>query len=81
MFLGLLAGCIQLPVTVKDNHSRFENFRKTDENPAELVKFNVFRKKPTYRIEPKQFVSGEHSLWLLVKIEGNKISIWQKKQW
>ncbi|MFQ3190098.1 MAG: hypothetical protein ACI936_001228 [Paraglaciecola sp.] len=72
MFLGILAGCIQLPVSVKGNHFRFENFRTTDKNPAELVSLMCFRKKPSYRIEPKQFVSGENSLWLLATIEGNE---------
>ena len=72
MFLGFLSACIHLPVTVKDNHFRFENFRTLDKNPVELVRLMCFRKKPTYRINTKQYVSGKHSLWLMATIEVNK---------
>lgn len=71
LVLGLLASCSQLPVVVKDNHYRFENFRTNDKDPEEFVILMCFRKKPTSWSEPKQFLSGKQNLWLRAIIKGN----------
>jgi hypothetical protein len=65
-----LIGCSQMPVVVKDNYFRFENFKRDVGQPQEYVYLMCLRKRPTYWSEPKQFLSGEHELWIKAIIRG-----------
>lgn len=64
LFIVVLVSCNQLPVMVKDNHFRFENFKRNVDQPLEIVQLMCEHKKPIAWTEPKQFLSGEQNLWI-----------------
>jgi hypothetical protein len=65
-----LLGCSVLPIKVgiKDNHFRFQNFKKEKSSTLEYIHLMCFHKKETGWIESKQYLSGEHNLWVKASI-------------
>jgi len=65
-----LVSCGVLPIKseIKVNHFRFENFKQDISYPSELIYLMCFRKRPTSWAEPKQYLSGEHKLWVEANI-------------
>jgi len=63
-------GCSILPLKteLKVDHFRFENFKRDVSYPSELVHLMCYRKKPTNWAEPKQYLGGEHELWVEANI-------------
>ena len=63
-------GCSTLPlkVEVKEDHFRFENFKRDKSSKLELIHLMCFHKKETTWSEPKQYLSGEHDLWVKADI-------------
>lgn len=64
---GLLVnGCSVLPLQtkIKENHFRFENFKRDIENDKEYVHLLCANHKPVGWTQPKQYPSGEHDLWV-----------------
>jgi len=61
-----LSGCSILPLKkeIEINHFRFENFKQDVGEPSELVYLMCFKKRPTSWAEPKQYLGGEHELWV-----------------
>ncbi|WP_206483873.1 hypothetical protein [Thalassotalea sp. G2M2-11] len=59
-------GCSVLPVKVgvKENNFRFENFKRVNGSDSEYVHLMCHQKKPTSWAQPKQYLSGEHDLWV-----------------
>lgn len=64
-----LTGCGILPfdTAIKENHFRIENFKRDVSYDLEYVFLMCSHQKPTDWQNPKQFLSGEHNLW--VKVE------------
>ena len=70
-FTGMvLAGCSILPLEreIKANHFRFENLKQDIGEPSELIYLMCFRKRPTFWTNPKQYLAGEHELWVEANI-------------
>ncbi len=63
-------GCSTLPLKaeIKENHFRFENFKRDKSSKLEYVHLMCFHKKPTTWAEPKQYLSGEHNLWVKASV-------------
>jgi hypothetical protein len=63
-------GCSVLPIKaeVKENHFRFENFKRDKGPKREFIHLMCFHKKPILWAEPKQYLSGEHNLWVKARI-------------
>lgn len=63
-------GCSTVPLEaeIKENHFRFENFRRDKNSKLEYVHLMCFRKKTTTWTEPKQYLSGEHDLWVKASV-------------
>lgn len=61
-----LLACTAVPfkASVKEDHFRFENFKRTKGTNIEYVNLMCFHKKPTTWSEPKQYLGGEHNLWV-----------------
>lgn len=68
-------GCSTLPfkTEIKDNHFRFENFKRDRSSKLEYVHLMCFHKKPVAWAEPKQYLSGEHDLWVKASISESNI--------
>lgn len=62
--------CSTLPLKteIKENHFRFENFKSDKASELEYIHLMCFRKKPTKWAEPKQYLSGEHDLWVKASV-------------
>ena len=75
-----LVSCGILPFKseIKENHFRFENFKRSVGSPVESIRLMCFRKKPARRTEPKQYLSGEHSLWVEAYVSNQSPSIGSK---
>jgi hypothetical protein len=71
-------GILPFKSEIKENHFRFENFKKEVGNPAESINLMCFRKRPTSWTEPKQYLSGEHLLWVEADIYNQSSSIGSK---
>jgi len=69
-------GCSTLPLKteIKENHFRFENFKRDNNSTLEYVHLMCFHKKPTTWAEPKQYLSGEHDLWVKASLSTRNIS-------
>ncbi|WP_426357400.1 hypothetical protein ACPUVO_15680 [Pseudocolwellia sp. HL-MZ19] len=67
--------CSTLPLKaeIKDNHFRFENFKRDNSSKLEYVHLMCFHKKPISWVEPKQYLSGEHDLWVKASISERDI--------
>ncbi|XQW86361.1 hypothetical protein ACOYR1_06450 [Thalassotalea piscium] len=65
-----LLSCCLAPIKaeVKENHFRLENFKRDKGSKVEYVHLMCFQKKPTEWAEPKQYLSGEHDLWVKASI-------------
>lgn len=50
--------------TVKDNHFRFENFKREISSTLEYVYLLCSHKKVTHWTQAKQYQSGAHDLWV-----------------
>ena len=63
-------GCSVFPIkaVVKENHFRFENFKRDQGPKKEYVYLMCYRNKVTGWAEPKQYLSGEHDLWVKAHI-------------
>jgi hypothetical protein len=63
-------GCSVFPIkaTVKENHFRFENFKRDKGPTREFIHLMCFRKKPIGWAEPTQYLGGEHDLWVKARI-------------
>lgn len=61
-----IAGCSSLLAEqkIKENHFRFENFKRNVATPFESVYLMCAAKKVTGWNNPKQYLSGEHDLWV-----------------
>jgi len=78
-FLSLfLAGCGILPfkTDIKENHFRFENFQR---DIGEYIYLMCYRQRPTRWDTPKQYLSGEHSLWIEANISDSKLLSFRKE--
>jgi hypothetical protein len=62
----LSCGVIPIKAEIKENHFRFENFSRDDSDDVEHAYLMCFHKKPTTWFEPRQYLSGEHDLWVKV---------------
>ncbi|TWX47206.1 hypothetical protein [Colwellia hornerae] len=62
--------CSNFPVKaeVKENHFRFENFKRDNSSTLEYVYLMCSHQKLTGWAEPKQYVSGFHDLWVKASI-------------
>lgn len=72
----LLGGCSILPLkaNIKENHFRFENFKRDNGPDIEYVHLMCFHKKETFWAEPKQYISGKHDLWVKASISKRGIA-------
>ncbi len=68
---GALISCSHFPVKtqVKENHFRLENFTAERGTKSEQVYLMCFHKRPTEWSAPKQYLAGEHQLWVKASIE------------
>jgi hypothetical protein len=68
-------GCGVLPIKseVKNNNFRLENFKRDKGSELEYVHLMCFQKKPTTWAQPKQYLSGEHDLWVKASISYRNI--------
>jgi hypothetical protein len=64
-----LSGCGILPIetAIKENHFRFENFKRDVSDDLEFVYLMCSHKKPISWEQAKQYESGEHNLWVMVE--------------
>ncbi|MBU3005122.1 hypothetical protein [Paraglaciecola arctica] len=64
-----LSGCGILPfeTAIKENHFRFENFKRDMDDDLEYVYLMCSHKKPIHWQQPKQYESGKHNLWVMVE--------------
>ena len=64
-----LSGCGIFPIetAIKENHFRFENFRRDVSDDLEFVYLMCSHHKPISWEHPKQYESGEHNLWVMVE--------------
>lgn len=53
---------------IKEGHFRFENFKQTKGPQQEYVHLMCYAKKPTSWAQPKQYLAGEHQLWVKADI-------------
>lgn len=76
-----LMGCSTFPLepTIKENHFRFENFKRDKGADLEYVYLMCYHKKPVSWASPKQYPSGEHNLWVKARISKRDASISQKE--
>ena len=67
--------CSTLPLKaeIKENHFRFENFKRDKSSKLEYAHLMCFHKKPISWTEPKQYLSGEHDLWVKASISERDI--------
>ena len=65
-----IISCSQLPIKteVKQDHFRIENFIAEKGTQLDLVHLMCFHKRPTEWSAAKQYVSGEHVLWVKASI-------------
>ncbi len=72
----LLTSCSILPLEkeIKKNHFRFENFKQEIGTPSEFIYLMCYLKRPTRWAEPKQYVGGEHELWVEANISTSTIN-------
>jgi hypothetical protein len=72
-----LTGCGIIPIetAIKDNHFRFENFKRDVSDDLEYVYLMCSHKKPVSWEQAKQYESGEHSLWVMVETYRRDIPI------
>jgi len=71
-----LAACSISPLEreIEVNHFRFENFKKDIRTPSELVYLMCYRKRPTSWAEPKQYLGGEHELWVEANVSASSMN-------
>jgi len=71
-----LISCSILPLEkeIKANHFRFENFRQDIKFPSELIYLMCYRKRPTDWAEPKQYLGGDHELWVEANISSSTMN-------
>ena len=76
-----LLGCSVLPIKaeIKADHFRFENFKRDKETQLEYIHLMCFHKKPTTWDEPKQYLEGEHNLWVRASIARRDIPYSQRE--
>ncbi|MEP1448724.1 MAG: hypothetical protein ABJK37_21640 [Paraglaciecola sp.] len=72
-----LTGCSLFPfeTAIKENHFRFENFKRDVGDDLEFVYLMCSHKKPIGWEQPKQYESGEHNLWVMVETYQRDIPI------
>jgi len=72
---ALLVSCSLFPIKteIQEGHFRFENFKRDKGLDREYVYLLCYRKKPSDWFEPRQYIAGEHVLW--VKAHTNKRSV------
>ncbi|PKH91431.1 hypothetical protein CXF76_11710 [Pseudoalteromonas sp. 78C3] len=76
-----LLGCSNLPIKtdIKEDHFRLENFKREQGVDLEYVHLMCFNKKPTQWAEPKQYISGEHDLWVKARVSNPDVLNSQKE--
>jgi len=74
-------GCSVFPIkaVVKDNHFRLENFKRDKGPKREFIYLMCFHKKPIRWAEPKQYLSGEHDLWVKARISKRGVPLSRKE--
>ncbi|GAA5130452.1 hypothetical protein [Thalassotalea piscium] len=67
---AITLSCSVLPIKaeIKEDHFRFENFKNVESTEIEYAHLMCFKKKPTTWSEPKQYISGEHDLWVKASV-------------
>jgi hypothetical protein len=60
-------GIFPIQTAIKEDHFRFENFRRVVSDDLEFVYLMCSHKKPIRWEQPKQYESGEHNLWVMVE--------------
>ncbi|WP_448547066.1 hypothetical protein [Thalassotalea fusca] len=70
LIAGAISGCSVLPIKseIRENYFRFENFKRDDRTNLEYINLMCYRKKPIGWAEPKQYVNGEHNLWVKASV-------------
>jgi hypothetical protein len=65
-----LISCGVLPIEsdIKVDHFRLENFKQDITSSSELVHLMCFRKRPVSWAHPKQYLGGDHKLWVEANI-------------
>lgn len=76
-----LLGCSNLPIKtdIKEDHFRLENFKREQGVDLEYVHLMCFKKRPTQWAEPKQYISGEHDLWVKASVSNPDVLNSQKE--
>ncbi|MBV1911784.1 MAG: hypothetical protein KUG78_21000 [Kangiellaceae bacterium] len=66
----ILSSCGVLPIAtdIKEDHFRLENFTKTKGQNREYVQLMCFKQRPTAWSIPRQYMAGQHSLWVKARI-------------
>jgi len=64
----LACGFLPIKTDIKEDHFRFENFKRDKGSNNEYVHLMCFAKKPTAWAQPKQYKAGEHKLWVKANI-------------
>jgi type IV secretory pathway ATPase VirB11/archaellum biosynthesis ATPase len=73
-FTSIANTTLPLKAEIKENHFRFENFKRDKSSNLEYVHLMCYQKRPTTWAEPKQYLSGEHDLWVKASISKRNIS-------
>lgn len=69
-FSFIISGCTLLPIKaqIKEEHFRFENFKRDKGRQLEYVHLMCFKNKPITWTQPKQYTVGEHELWVKARV-------------
>jgi hypothetical protein len=64
-----LSGCGIFPIetAIKENHFRFENFKRDVSDDLEYVYLMCSHEKPIGWEQAKQYESGQHDLWVMIE--------------
>lgn len=78
-FFLVSCGILPFKSEIKENHFRFENFKRYIGNPVESIHLMCFKKRPTSWTEPRQYLGGEHLLWVEANVFNQSSLIGGKK--
>ena len=70
LLLVILSACSTLPLKteLKEGHFQVENFKNDIGREKEYIHLMCFKKKPTCWNVPKQYLGGEHDLWVEARV-------------
>ncbi len=57
-------GILPFKESVKDDHFRFENFKRNITSKEIYVHLMCYRKQPVGWAQPKQYLAGQHVMWV-----------------